>query len=317
MRYVSIILIALASVAIAFETSEDYSACIDTSNLSSVSIWTYPANGAYSIDRGDTIMLAVPKYNNAAPPEGFFEDGGGCVRLHGNTFWLEDSVSGPSPSDLWWYEIVEANAVDYDTIAVCKTDLESSVWTTWPSDTILDDDYLTNLLNSRNISCDTSDCDTCAFIIYWDSTQVRKDTLKLAYLRDYPPFFLVEWFFRVFVNDSNYYDTLFYVTESDSVFRPITSPVRITGESSTGTAKILGRRSAGMDVYSSKGKLVSADEDTEPSSGYPPFSVTWSGLSEGVNSIDVWGVNYEGVHTDTFTIVRNYHRTNRTIWRNR
>jgi len=334
MRILLIILFAVSPL-FALETLWDYSDRIDsvTYPIATGRVETIPADGSYGYSRSGVVYFITHRYCTNTYPEGWYSADGAndsaLYKLQGQDFMVADSIG-----DNWSVGFKIAGGAycnDYrDTLVVCKDVLFDQEWVTHPIDTF----YATFITPTYNQSAifQTDGCaveladslsffclDTCAFIVYCDTAMVPcSDTLSITRTSEWPPFYQVEWFVRMVSNsDSFYYDTLRYVTVGDTIFRPLNFPVRVVGESPAGTTILRGRKSAGMDIWSDRGRLLKADLEEEVNTGYPPFSISWTGLSEGVNTLYVWGVTPEGVHTDTTKITRIYHRTNYPSWRPR
>lgn len=328
-----LLIIFLSSCAFALDPNPNWEyPCADTLPVADIGLRTIPASDSIGYPRGGTVYVLTPRVCRSSYPEAWYgtETGQGsgaignaCFYVQGQEFHVEDSVGA---AELWTIGFGFGSSGEWrDTVALPLESLDVQTWVDRPLDTLYfrcdDLDILTGITDDARFiyACDSVECDTCAFIVFCDTlfTNYGYDTLKFTRDSLWPPFYQVEWFFRQATADSFYIDTLVYVTAGDTIFRPLNYPVRVTGETATGTCNILGRRSAGMDIWSSSGRLYEADLEDDVNAGYPPFSITWSGLSEGTNTIDMWGVSSGGVHSDTFRITRIYNRTSKPTLRPR
>lgn len=322
MRY--LLLILWATACFAFDA--DYSACIDENGdtlTSDYHLSTIPANGSYGASVDEAFKILTPRLCTGTYPPGWYgADQGACFFVQGKYFPVIDTVV--SGSGAWTVSFNNSPAHEYrDTIGMCLEDLAGTVWTTRPIDTIYVASNALEAWDSTNVihaaACDSTICDTCAYIISCDTAlAIRYDTLVFLRDRDWAKFYEIEWFIRQYTVTGWMYDTVSYVTEGDTKIAVYQTPFTFTGTSATGTDTVFGWRSGGMDIYCDFGKVVTAVDSAEVGMRSVDFSFTWPGFTHGkLDTLRVWGVTPEGVHSDTTKVTRRYANTRHGTFRPR
>lgn len=325
-----ILILLLAIPAFALEPLWEYD-CADTVPISDTRLYTSPANGSFGVSVDAPIRVAFPRicrtsaieaYYQTATGQGVGAIGNACYYIQGQTFSVEDTLSNGSTK--WSFDFgLAGNACNdwRDTVALCKSDLLTEEWVTHAIDTF----FLTAIASDVRADVESfltpcwegilqnGSCDTCVFITYCDTVMSYcSDTLIIQRESSWPNFYQVEWFIRAATADSFYMDTLIYVTEGSTDIAVYRSPITFTGTSSSGTATVEGWRSGGMDIYCDFGKVVTAVDSLEIGNSHIPFSFSWTGFShETKDTLRVWGVTPEDVHSDTTRITRRYVNTNK------
>jgi len=331
MRYLLLIFIATSAFALTPNPNWTYEAGIDTTGDTLVSegqITTVPASGTFGVAVDAPILIATPELCTVSNPPGWYDfTTGARYFLQGQLVNPGDSLS----SGDWTVGPGGSFEVDFylapnpsggvgslrDTVGFCAAYFDSVPAQSYPVDTF----YLSVLASSFPSIQDNveflypcgDDCDSCGFIVYCDppATPTLYDTLTIQRAQDWPKFYQVEWFIRNYTVTGLMYDTLIYVTEGDTMFYANRTPMTVLGTGQSGSATITGWRSAGMDVYTTSGRVVSSVDSEEVNLSHIPFSFTWSGLEPSVvESLYVWGVSYNGESSDTTVLRRRYLNTN-------
>lgn len=329
-----LLIILLASCAFALDPNPNWEyPCADTLPVADIGLRTIPASDSIGYPRGGTVYVLTPRVCRSSYPEAWYgtETGQGsgaignaCFYVQGQEFHVEDSVGA---AELWTIGFGFGSSGEWrDTVALPLESLDVQTWVDRPLDTLYfrcdDLDILTGITDDARFiyACDSVECDTCAFIVFCDTlfTGYGYDTLKFTRDSLWPPFYQVEWFIRQATADSFYIDTLIYVTAGDTKFSVYRSPVIFNDTSSSGSVTVSGWRSAGMDVWCDNGKVVSSVDSLEYGLSHIPFDFSWSGFShKEEDTLRVWGVSYNGVHSDTIRIRRQYINSNYGTFRRR
>lgn len=326
MRYLLFMLLTFPAFGHTPNPNWTYEAAIDTSGdtlVSDYSIVTVPANGDFGVAVDAPIKIATPELCTISNPTSWFDASTGARHyLQGQFFNPIESLG----TGRW--ELGYALAADpsgglgsvHDTVGFCAQYFDSVPAQSFPYDTVYLESWIVEASPSLQASieflypCNSTDCDSCGLIIYCDppATPTLYDTLTITRTASWPHFYQVEWFIRQLTVTGLMYDTLIYVTEGDTKIAVYKTPVTFTGQSSSGIATVEGWRSGGMDIYCDFGQVITAVDSLEIGTSHIPFSFSWTGFThETMDTLRIWGVTPEGVHSDTTRISRRYVNTNK------